>query len=430
MRARGGPEARRWTASGGRATGGRWFVGAGRLGPRPCVGCSQAAEAGPGTGVRPPAVLEFGDTRRTTLSADHPDLDSPMSDTTPLLIYGAYGYSGELIVREAVERGLSPVLAGRNSEALGEVARRYGLASRAFSLESTDELHAALEGMRAVLHCAGPFVHTALPMAEACLARGVHYLDITGEIEVFQALAALDAEARERGVVLLPGVGFDVVPTDCMAAHLAARLPSADHLALAFRITGGVSRGTATTMAENAGSPGAARRGGRIVEVPPAWKHREIDFGDGPTFAATIPWGDVATAWHSTGIPNVEVYMAMPASMYRSLKVSRWLGWLLSWEPIRSRLVARAKARKAGPSDERREQGKSQVWGEARDASGATATARLEGPEAYTLTAMTAVEAARRLVTTEIEPGFQTPSRAFGADFILQFDGVRREDVR
>ncbi|HEV3485300.1 MAG TPA: hypothetical protein VG106_07825, partial [Vicinamibacterales bacterium] len=181
---------------------------------------------------------------------------------------------------------------------------------------------------------------------------------------------------------------------------------------------------------ENAGAGGAVRRDGKIVRVPAAWRTRRIDFGDGhQSLAVTIPWGDVSTAWHSTGIPNVEVYMAMPAAVRRVLVVSRWFGWLLARPPVRRRLVARAKARPPGPSEASRGRGETRLWAEARNASGEIAVSRLVAPEGYTLTARTAVAAARRVIGGTVPAGFQTPSRAFGPDFILEQRGVQREDV-
>jgi short subunit dehydrogenase-like uncharacterized protein len=351
-------------------------------------------------------------------------------ELTPLLIYGAYGYTGALVVKAALAAGLRPVLAGRDARALEATAREHGLDHRVASLEDRAALDSALAGIRAVLHCAGPFVHTSRPMVDACLRHGTHYLDVTGEIAVFEAIAARDDEARERGVTLLPGVGFDVVPSDCLAAHLVRRLPGATHLALAFRTVGGVSRGTAITVAENAGGGGAVRRDGRIVRVPPAWRTRKIDFGDGmPRLAVTIPWGDVATSWHSTGIPNVEVYMAVSPMVRRALMASRWMGWMLSWGPIRRRLIARARARVPGPSEANRARGEARLWGEVRDAAGRRARSRLVTPESYTLTARTAVAAVVRVLAGGVAVGFQTPSRAFGPDFILEQEGTRREDL-
>ena len=348
-----------------------------------------------------------------------------------ILVYGAYGYTGELVLRRAREQGVAVVAGGRDAARTEAAARTHGFAARSASLDDRAALDRLLDGVRVVLHCAGPFAHTSRPMVDACLRRGVHYLDVTGEIEVFEAVAARDDEAKRAGVVLLPGVGFDVVPSDCLAAHLARRLPSATSLSLAFRTTGGISRGTATTMAENAGKGGAVRRGGRIVRVPAAWRSRRIDFGDGrPRLAVTIPWGDVSTAYHSTGIGNVEVYTAMSPAQRRSLVASRWIGWLLASGPVQRAMRKRIRAGAPGPDDARRASGVALLWGEARDDAGGRAESRLRCPEGYTLTAMTAVESARRVAAGEVRPGFATPSRAFGPDYILVFDGVERVDVR
>src|SRR5436305_15188118 len=106
----------------------------------------------------------------------------------PWMIYGANGYTGELAAREAVARGLRPVLAGRNARAVAELALELGLDSRAFALDDPAAAAHGVAGMAAVLHCAGPFVRTSRPMVDACLAAGAHYLDITGEIAVFTAI--------------------------------------------------------------------------------------------------------------------------------------------------------------------------------------------------------------------------------------------------
>jgi short subunit dehydrogenase-like uncharacterized protein len=347
-----------------------------------------------------------------------------------LLIYGSTGYTGRLIVAEALARGLRPILAGRSAEAVRAQAEPLGLTWRAVPLHDAPGLDAALESTTVVLHCAGPFIHTWRTMSDACLRRRAHYLDITGEIGVFEALAARDAEARAVGIMLLPGVGFDVVPSDCLAAHLARRLPNATHLALAFRAIGGVSRGTLSTMVENLGGPGAVRRDGRIVPVPPAWKTRKIDFGDGRLRdATTIPWGDVATAWHSTGIPNIEVYVTMRPALRRAAALSRWLGPLLRSVAARRFLLRRVRAGAAGPSVEARARGASLLWGEVVGGDGTRAQSRLSGPSGYDLTAQTAVLLAAKALGGDAPTGFQTPSRAYGADIVLEVPGVVRTDA-
>lgn len=347
----------------------------------------------------------------------------------PILIYGSYGYTGRLIARHAVESGLSPVLAGRDADAVRAQAAELGLEGRPVGLDDAAGLDRALGGMDVVVHCAGPFARTSEPMADACLRTGTHYLDITGELGVFEALAARDAQAKGMGVMLLPGVGFDVVPSDCLAAHLKRRLPTATRLALAFEgLGGGVSRGTATTAVENLGSGGAVRRGGRIVPVPAAWRTREVDFGNGPKTVTTIPWGDVSTAYHSTGIPDVEVYTRIPRNVRRLMRASNRLGWLLGSAPVQGVLKRMIAGRPAGPDEEARRRGESRLWGEVEDGAGGRAVSRLRTPEGYTLTALTAVAAARRVLAGEVEPGFRTPSLAWGADFVLEIPGVTRTD--
>ncbi len=345
------------------------------------------------------------------------------------LIYGANGYTGSLIAREAAGRGLRPVLAGRNAAAVAALAGELGLEHRAFGLDRADDVAAGVAGVRAVLHCAGPFARTAKPMADACLRAGAHYLDITGEAGVFEALAARGAEARAAGVMLMPGAGFDVVPSDCLAAHLKRRLPSATHLALGFQSSGGVSRGTATTMIENVHRGGLVRRDGKLRRVPAAWKTRVIDFGRGPVPAMTIPWGDVSTAWHSTGIPNIEVYVAAPWTTRVAARISRLFGWLLGSAPVQRYLKRRAQSGEPGPSAEERARGRSYLWGEATDAAGGKVVSRLRGPEGYTFTVRAALAVVERVLAGDAPPGFQTPSTAYGPDFVLGLQDVVREDA-
>jgi short subunit dehydrogenase-like uncharacterized protein len=347
-----------------------------------------------------------------------------------LLIYGSTGYTGRLIVAEALARGLRPVLAGRSADAVCAQAEPLGLEWRVADLDHAGALDEALAGATVVLHCAGPFARTWRAMSDACLRVRAHYLDITGEIAVFEGLAARNSEARAAGIMLLPGVGFDVVPSDCLAAHLARRVPGAVRLSLAFLALGGASRGTLSTMVENLGAPGAVRRNGKIVAVLQAWRTRRIDFGDGTQRdATTIPWGDISTAFHSTGIPDIEVFMSMRPAIRRAMIASRWLGPVLRSGIVRRTLAARVRRGPAGPSDAARERGVSLLWGEAVAADGRRAEARLRGASGYTLTAQTAVHLAAKALGGNAPAGFQTPSRAYGADLILEIPGVTRTDV-
>ena len=346
-----------------------------------------------------------------------------------LLIYGANGYTGELVARRAVERGLRPTLAGRSAEAVAALAQALGLPSIVVGLDDAVRLDAALRGRAAVLHCAGPFSRTSAPMADACVRTGVHYLDITGEIAVFDRLQRRDAAARAAGVMLLPGVGFDVVPSDCLAAHLKRRLPSATRLALAFRALGGVSHGTALTALEGMPSGGAVRRAGKIVPVPAGHAVRQVDFGRGPVQVAAIPWGDVSTAYYSTGIPNIEVYTYFPPPVVRLMGLSRLAGPLLAAGPVQALLRGLLRRQPPGPNAAERARGLSLLWGEAADDEGRRVVSRMRAPEGYTLTAASAVHIAEQVLAGRATPGFQTPSLAFGPELVLELDGVTREDL-
>jgi short subunit dehydrogenase-like uncharacterized protein len=345
------------------------------------------------------------------------------------LLYGATGFTGTLIARLAPAYGLGPILGGRDAAKLGALAAELGLQHRAFSLTDASRVRAALEGVSAVLNCAGPFIHTYRPMVDACMVQRVHYTDVTGEIDVFEALAVRDAEAKSAGVTLLPGTGFDVVPTDCLAAHLKRRLPSADRLLLGIRGSGRLSRGTATTMVENQHRGGAVRKAGRIVRVPAAWKTREIDFGRGPVPAVTIPWGDVATAWYSTGIGDIEVYAAVPPVLRRALAATNHVRALLRMKWLTSLQKRRIRNGPAGPGEKELTHGKSYVWGMVEDAAGERAVARISGPNGYTLTAHAALIIQQRMLAGLTPAGFQTPSSACGPDLVLEIPGVLREDV-
>jgi len=340
------------------------------------------------------------------------------------MIYGANGYTGQLIARQAVDEGLRPVLAGRNRRAIKSLADRLGCDCRVFRLRGAERIAQELLGTAAVLNCAGPFSATAGPIIEGCLRTGTDYLDITGEIDVIEAAAARHHEAKRMGICLIPAVGFDVVPSDCLAAMLAGRLPDATGLQLAFALPARVSPGTARTVLQGLPKGGRARIDGRITKVPLAWKTMQVPFRNGTQTAVTVPWGDVASAWHTTGIANIEVYAAVPGVEIEKLRRLRSLApWLGIW-PIRT-LLGHAVARSVkGPTPRQRERGRASFWGRVADRQGNSAAATLETPEGYRLTAMTAAAAVQRVLGGNIRTGFSTPSRAFGAEFILDMPGT------
>ncbi|WP_440224866.1 saccharopine dehydrogenase family protein [Dokdonella sp. MW10] len=342
---------------------------------------------------------------------------------TTLMIYGANGYTGRLITAEAVARGLRPVLAGRDRDALDALAAPHQLTRRVFTLDDAATVARNLDGIGIVLNCAGPFSATCEPLLEACLGARAHYLDITGEIDVFARCHRAHVRARHEGVVVLPGTGFDVVPTDGVAAMLKQRLPTATSLVLAFEAGGGPSPGTAKTSVEGLRHGGRARRNGEVVEVPIAWKTRTFDRDGEPRSAVTIPWGDVYTAFVSTGIPDIETYMALPPKTIASMRRLRLVRPLLALAPVQRWLQARA-ARTPGPDEKRRERTGCHIWGEVRDRDGREATLQLKTPNGYTLTATASLGIVEHLLRERPAGGYYTPSMLMGAEYVLGLPGV------
>lgn len=308
------------------------------------------------------------------------------------LLYGANGYTGQLIARLAVAHGLNLILAGRREETIKPLANELKLDYRIVDLLETKKLEYAVSDIKVVLNAAGPFQYTASYMIEACLATKTHYLDITGEIAVFEMAKKYNNKAVAVGVMLLPGVGFDVVPTDCLALFLKSKLPDANQLKLAFTtLKGSISHGTAMTMTENLGGNGAVRINGKIISVPIGHKSMKIDFGYTEQFVMSIPWGDIATAYHTTGIPDIETYTGVSRRIYRMLRFQKLFNWLLRIKFVRNLIKKRINAREAGPSAEARQKAKSLVWGEVMNSEGKVVQARLSCPESYTLTAHSCV---------------------------------------
>lgn len=260
-------------------------------------------------------------------------------------------------------------------------------------------------------------------MVQACIQAGAHYLDITGEIDVFEQVFRRDAEARQAGVVLCPGVGFDVIPTDCVAAALKQTLPDAVELRLGFDTTVSLSPGTMKTTLESTPQGGRVRRDGRLMRVPLAHEIRRIDFGRGERLAASVPWGDVSTAFHTTGIPNITVFVPTPRLAIWGMKLGNVFGPLLKLPVVQRLLGAVVSMTVKGPDEAARARMPAYVWGEAINAQGERRTARVQTANGYSLTVPGALAVTTHLLNHEAPAGFTTPSRLMDADLVSQLPG-------
>jgi len=347
---------------------------------------------------------------------------------TRLLLYGAYGYTGRLAAALAAEKQLDVVLAGRNEGALAGLGDRLSLPTRAVGLDDAKQLCEALTDIACVVHMAGPFAATSAPMLSACLATQTNYIDITGEIEVFEAMWLRRDEIRRARITAVPGAGFDVVPSDCLAAYVAGTLERPASLVIALRGLQSASQGTLRTAIRQVSKPVLCRRAGAIVALDdrsPRW----IDFGSGDEPCVPVSWGDVATAFHSTGVGNVTVYFRR-TKLFRSANiVAKLFGPLLQSRIGQRALAAIVRGLPEGPSQAERIGHRATIWAEAIDGSGKSSKASLSTPDAYDLTANSALEISSRVASLPAPLGLVTPSQAFGADFVLSLPGCSRTDI-
>jgi short subunit dehydrogenase-like uncharacterized protein len=346
-----------------------------------------------------------------------------------IFIYGAYGYTGKLVVQVAIDHGLQPLLGGRNTQKLAPLAKKHNLEYVAFNVNNIDEWDNLLPGIDLVLNCAGPFALTVEYVVPACLRHKAHYLDITGEIEVFSYIASLSKDAQSAGIVLMPGVGFDIVPTDCLAAKLKEKLPDGTNLELAFQGNSGVSRGTALSMARRYHEGGVIRENGKLKKVPIAWEVRDINFGGKKRLCMSIPWGDVYTAYFTTGIPNIKVFTGVTRKTLNSLLSFKKLKWAARTAIVQWVMKSIIKKRVTGPSLEKRSTYLTYLWGRISNNNGESVTLEMQTMESYQLTAFTAIEVAKRVLEGTVEPGYRTPAGAFGSNFIDQFDKYKLMEV-
>lgn len=348
------------------------------------------------------------------------------------LLYGANGYTGELIARHAAEFGLQPILAGRNKQALEKLGAELKLPIRVFALDDKAVIQQALQEVSVVVNAAGPYDFTAKQLVEACIAEGRHYLDLNGDAIIYDMIRTYDKAAKDSGVMLLPGAGYDVVPTDCLALWLKQQMPDARSLKIAFAVlNSALSRGTAINTVLKLGLPGLSRIDGKLVEEPVGKRGMYVQFPGlkKKIFTMSLPWGDLSTAYVSTGIPNIETYINMNKAAWFFLKGQAAYNWLLKTKLVRGIANSIVKSQSPGPDKATRDKTNALIWAQVSNAKGDTLTANMVVPEAYTLTALVALLITKKVLNKEYKAGYQTPATAYGTELIMEIAGVQREIV-
>ncbi len=304
-----------------------------------------------------------------------------------MLLYGAFsGYTAELVLPQLVNRGIAVLLSGRTKWKVESVAERLGLPSVVFSLTDPAAVDQAIRGCSLILNVAGPFVHTAPPLIDACLRERVDYLDLSGELELLEYARQAGRFAQSLGVMLLPAVGFDVVPSDCLAVHVAQQLPEAQQLRLYIAASNLLSRGSARTLVEHAGKWINTRRDGLLTPMPFRVLHQWADFGSGPRLAVAVNWGDLVTAHHSTKIPNIEVFFEATAFRWGAVLFNQWAAEIMRNPELQRHLTNLTDVILRGPDAHARDATSCAIVAEVTRGT-ERVRSRLHTPEAYTFTA-------------------------------------------
>ena len=345
-----------------------------------------------------------------------------------IMIYGAAGFIGGLITRAALELPGDLVLAGRNPERLEAAARALRLPFRAFALNSHPRTVDALADIGVLLNAAGPFGDTAAPLIAACLAARTHYLDVAGELSVFVEAHRQDAAARQRGIMIMPGAGFWIVASDCLAALVARLVPEAKYLRLGCEIPELFSRGSLRTALREMRGRVVIRRSGRLGSVPVGRLERQFDYGGGGRASAAVSLPDVFTAYLTTGIPNIEAYIEAGslaqtagllgglASLVRPTRLGPLLDLGLAAWPSRPAAVEHAIPRQA-------------LVMEAEDVRRRSRRIRMVTSDGYTFTAAAAAAVMNCVIGGDFAPGFQTPGKRYGPELALSIPNTHCEDL-
>lgn len=335
-----------------------------------------------------------------------------------VLLYGATGFSGRLLTQCLLEQGIDVVLAGRNEARLAELARRWKLDFRVFSLDDPAQIEASLDTMQVVLHAAGPFTRTGLPMISACIRTGTHYLDLAGEWPLFQQAMDHSDRAAANGVMLMPGIGFSIVASDCLLAMALARFPEAVALRLALSAPDVMSRGTFRSLMGLTSSTVMVRRNGTPTCMPAGSLSRCFDFGAGLRKAVAVTWPDVFISQVTHGIATLEVYAQADWPVQFAYRAGSSMAPLHQSALGQRLLDLLSQGWPEAPSATQRQRSGFTLVVEAEDRWRRCRSLRIQTPDGYTVTGATATAIVGRVLKGHVAPGFQSPAHLYGGSLL------------
>ncbi|MGW0323479.1 saccharopine dehydrogenase family protein [Nocardia sp. NPDC003183] len=352
--------------------------------------------------------------------------------TGRIVLLGVTGYTGGLVLDALLRRGIEPVVAGRNREALAAIADRHGLEYAVVDVTDSAEVADLVDRGDVLISTVGPFERFGYAVARAAAESGAHYIDSTGEVGfVLDLRRELHELARETGSVMLPAFGYDYVP-GMLAATLAARQagPTVRSVDIGYFAIGslcrGLSHGTRTTLRDGLTLPAPRRRRGELIQERTGSRVRGFDVHGRRRNATLVSGTEVLfLPLDLPTLDSVTVYNGWFPALSRPLVALSAITALTARIPLGRRLID-ALTRPmigppGGPDADERARTRSHVVAVATSEGSRPAEVHVEGPSAYSLTGELMAWAAQQLATTTPRAnGVVGPVEAFGFDTLLQ----------
>jgi short subunit dehydrogenase-like uncharacterized protein len=346
-----------------------------------------------------------------------------------IMIYGAYGFTGELVTQAARRLRCELVVGGRDATRLRAIAGSLGITARAFALDDPSRIAEGIADIDILVNAAGPMVATAGPLIAACLDARTHYLDVTGEPSVFIEAHRHDSMARRRGIMIMPGAAFCIIASDCLAADVAALLPHAKYLRLGWSRPALISPGTLRATYNMVRDRVVIRRAGRLVAIPVGRLERDFDYGRGARTSAAVSSADVFTAYLTTGIPNIEGYVEATFAARTAGLLGVRVAAATRATPLRSFFDLALGSWGQRPSSQARKAAQQVLVAEVEDAWRRIRRVGMITSDGYSFTADAIAAVMERMIKGELAVGFQTPGKVYGPGLAYGIAGTRREDL-
>jgi short subunit dehydrogenase-like uncharacterized protein len=350
-----------------------------------------------------------------------------------VVLYGASGYTGRLVAGELHRRGVEHMLSGRDLAKLEPVGAEHGTPVRAVALDDETGLRDLLGDAAAVINCAGPFTLAGDALVRAAIDSGTHYADSTGEQGFVQMVFERHGAAAERaGVALLPSIGFDFLPGDCIARLAAEGHEPLEEVVVAYDVEGfGMSRGTLRSAMEAMQSGGVVYDGGDWRPAPAGVFRASFDFPEpiGRQTMSRYPSAEVITVPRHTQTQRVVSMLTartvVPIPVVSELTPYLQPGLELAMRtPLRALLQQGVGLLPEGPPEDERRATAWTIVADAHGEDGRTSRTVARGVDVYGITAVILAHAATLLSAPDFDrAGALGPAAAFEPVAFLNFLG-------